>query len=92
MLTGRPHHTAVKVRVNDNELFSGRRRGHLCHCSNCRKVAGGICKPMVPHNNFKFEVHTDRHLCCDAVGANLLIEEDKIEYPNGKHGIQVYVV
>lgn len=36
-------YAAVKVRVNDNELFS-RRRGHLCHCANCRKVAGGICK------------------------------------------------
>lgn len=34
---------AVKVRINDDELFF-RRRGNLCHCANCRKVAGGICK------------------------------------------------
>ncbi|MCJ1328367.1 hypothetical protein MMC10_005044 [Thelotrema lepadinum] len=33
---------AVKVKVNDSELFSGHRRGHLCHCRRCRKVAGGI--------------------------------------------------
>ncbi|KAI7778504.1 hypothetical protein LA080_002108 [Diaporthe eres] len=58
---------AVKVRVKDDELFSGRRRGHICHCANCRKVAGGI------------------------FGANLLIEESKVEFPNGKDGLKVYV-
>jgi hypothetical protein len=23
-------------------LFGEKRRGHLCHCANCRKVAGGV--------------------------------------------------
>ncbi|KAI5366480.1 putative CENP-V/GFA domain, Mss4-like superfamily protein [Septoria linicola] len=30
---------SVTVTINDNELFS-KKRGHLCHCANCRKVAG----------------------------------------------------
>ena len=33
---------AITVKVHDSELFSGHRRGHLCHCRNCRRVAGGI--------------------------------------------------
>lgn len=37
------YRAAVKVLINDDELFS-RRRGHICHCANCRKVAGGICE------------------------------------------------
>jgi hypothetical protein len=31
--------TAIRVTITDKELFS-RPRGHLCHCANCRKVAG----------------------------------------------------
>jgi hypothetical protein len=30
---------SIRVTIHDAELFT-RRRGHLCHCSNCRKVAG----------------------------------------------------
>ncbi len=30
---------SITVTIKDNELFS-KRRGHLCHCANCRKVAG----------------------------------------------------
>ncbi|KAL1304022.1 hypothetical protein AAFC00_000463 [Neodothiora populina] len=30
---------SIKVTINDKELFT-RPRGHLCHCANCRKVAG----------------------------------------------------
>ncbi|KAF2154618.1 hypothetical protein K461DRAFT_275747 [Myriangium duriaei CBS 260.36] len=30
---------SVQVTINDKELFT-RPRGHLCHCANCRKVAG----------------------------------------------------
>ena len=30
---------SIVVTINDNELFT-KDRGHLCHCSNCRKVAG----------------------------------------------------
>lgn len=33
---------AITVKVNDSDLFSGHRRGHFCHCRNCRRVAGGI--------------------------------------------------
>ncbi|KAI9715501.1 MAG: hypothetical protein M1828_000808 [Chrysothrix sp. TS-e1954] len=29
---------AVHVRVSDDELFS-KRRGHICHCTNCQKTA-----------------------------------------------------
>jgi hypothetical protein len=31
--------TAIRVTINDTELFT-KPRGHLCHCANCRKVAG----------------------------------------------------
>ncbi|KAL1641505.1 hypothetical protein SLS58_006010 [Diplodia intermedia] len=30
---------SIHVTINDSELFT-KRRGHLCHCANCRKVAG----------------------------------------------------
>ncbi|KAI7239722.1 hypothetical protein KC330_g1782 [Hortaea werneckii] len=30
---------SITVTIHDQELFT-RPRGHLCHCSNCRKVAG----------------------------------------------------
>ena len=30
---------SITVAVKDSELFT-KRRGHLCHCANCRKVAG----------------------------------------------------
>jgi hypothetical protein len=30
---------SILVTINDPDLFT-RRRGHLCHCANCRKVAG----------------------------------------------------
>ncbi|GME28561.1 putative glutathione-dependent formaldehyde-activating protein [Neofusicoccum parvum] len=30
---------SVHITIRDKELFT-RRRGHLCHCANCRKVAG----------------------------------------------------
>lgn len=33
---------AVTVKVKDDNLFGSQRRGHLCHCANCRKVAGGL--------------------------------------------------
>ncbi|KAL2434059.1 hypothetical protein ABEF95_014276 [Exophiala dermatitidis] len=57
---------AVKVKVNDDNLFGTQRRGHLCHCANCRKVAGGI------------------------FGANLTIEEEKVDFPNGKANLKMY--
>lgn len=30
---------SIRVTINDPDLFT-RRRGHLCHCANCRKVSG----------------------------------------------------
>ena len=30
---------SISVTITDSELFT-RPRGHLCHCANCRKVAG----------------------------------------------------
>jgi hypothetical protein len=30
---------SIHVTIKDPDLFS-RRRGHLCHCANCRKIAG----------------------------------------------------
>lgn len=38
-LTGSCLCGSIQVTIRDKELFS-RPRGHLCHCSNCRKVAG----------------------------------------------------
>ena len=57
---------AVKVKVNDDNLFGEQRRGHICHCANCRKVAGGIC------------------------GVNLIIENEKVEFPNGQDAIKKF--
>ncbi|KAK5940005.1 hypothetical protein PMZ80_007423 [Knufia obscura] len=57
---------AVAVKVNDDNLFGTQRRGHICHCKNCRKVAGGL------------------------FGANLTIEEEKVEFPKGKDNIRRY--
>ncbi|KAF2717419.1 hypothetical protein K431DRAFT_233137 [Polychaeton citri CBS 116435] len=30
---------SISVRIKDNDLFT-KRRGHLCYCSNCRKISG----------------------------------------------------
>lgn len=30
---------SIRVTINDADLFT-RRRGHICHCANCRKVSG----------------------------------------------------
>jgi len=32
---------SIHVTITDDELFT-KKRGHLCHCSNCRKVAGSF--------------------------------------------------
>jgi len=31
---------AITVKINDADLFSGHRRGHFCHCRNCRGISG----------------------------------------------------
>ncbi|KAF2848503.1 hypothetical protein T440DRAFT_428566 [Plenodomus tracheiphilus IPT5] len=38
-MTGTCLCTSIRVTIHDDELFT-RPRGHLCHCANCRKVAG----------------------------------------------------
>lgn len=38
-LTGHCLCGSIHVTITDSELFT-KPRGHLCHCSNCRKVAG----------------------------------------------------
>ncbi|KAJ2997552.1 hypothetical protein NUW58_g625 [Xylaria curta] len=40
-LTGTCLCGSIRVTIHDRDLFT-RRRGHLCHCSNCRKVAGSF--------------------------------------------------
>ncbi|KAF2006355.1 hypothetical protein P154DRAFT_482176 [Amniculicola lignicola CBS 123094] len=30
---------SIRVTITDSQLFTSR-RGHLCHCANCRKIAG----------------------------------------------------
>lgn len=32
---------SVKVTIHDRDLFT-KRRGHICHCANCRKVSGSF--------------------------------------------------
>ncbi|KAF2760268.1 hypothetical protein EJ05DRAFT_474161 [Pseudovirgaria hyperparasitica] len=39
-LTGSCLCGSISVSIQDKELFVGKKRGHLCHCANCRKVAG----------------------------------------------------
>lgn len=38
-LTGTCLCESIRVTITDSELWT-ERRGHLCHCANCRKVAG----------------------------------------------------
>lgn len=38
-LTGTCLCGSIQVTITDPELWT-KRRGHLCHCANCRKVAG----------------------------------------------------
>ena len=59
---------AIALKVTDDDLFGEKRRGHLCHCSNCRKVAGGL------------------------FGANLIVEEGKVEWVRGRDVVKVYEV
>ncbi|KAI1177787.1 Mss4-like protein [Nemania sp. FL0916] len=40
-LTGTCLCGSIRVTIHDKDLFT-RPRGHLCHCSNCRKVAGSF--------------------------------------------------
>lgn len=46
---------SIKVTINDNELFT-KKRGHLCHCANCRKVAGSYVASNLAIEKEKVEV------------------------------------
>lgn len=53
---------AIKVKVNDDNLFGSQRRGHLCHCSQCRKVAGGLFGANLTIETEKVEISGEENL------------------------------
>ena len=53
---------AVKVRINDDNLFGSQRRGHLCHCAQCRKVAGGLFGANLMIESSKVEISGEENL------------------------------
>jgi hypothetical protein len=52
----------VKVKVHDDNLFGSKRRGHLCHCSQCRKVAGGLFGANLTIETEKVEISGEENL------------------------------
>ncbi|OAK94119.1 hypothetical protein IQ06DRAFT_298574 [Phaeosphaeriaceae sp. SRC1lsM3a] len=50
---------AIRVTIHDSELFS-RPRGHLCHCANCRKVAGSYVSANLAIEKEKVEVKDEK--------------------------------
>ncbi|KAI0801606.1 Mss4-like protein [Xylaria sp. FL0064] len=46
---------SISVTIHDPELFT-RPRGHLCHCSNCRKVAGSFVASNLIIESDKVEI------------------------------------
>lgn len=55
-LTGTCLCGSIRVTIGDPELFS-KRRGHLCHCANCRKVSGSYVAAnlVIEENKVKIE-------------------------------------
>jgi hypothetical protein len=49
---------SITITIKDPELFT-KRRGHLCHCANCRKVAGSYVAANFLIETDKVEI-TDR--------------------------------
>lgn len=47
---------SVQVTIHDSELFT-RRRGHLCHCANCRKASGTYVASNFLIEADKVEIH-----------------------------------
>jgi hypothetical protein len=47
---------SVQVTIHDSELFT-RRRGHLCHCANCRKSSGSYVASNFLIESDKVEIH-----------------------------------
>lgn len=54
-LTGTCLCTAIRVTITDSELFT-KPRGHLCHCANCRKVAGSYVSSNLAIEKEKVQV------------------------------------
>src|SRR5689334_12191528 len=50
---------SIRVTIHDTELFS-RPRGHLCHCANCRKVAGSYVSSNLAIEKEKVEVQDEK--------------------------------
>ncbi|KAH8811338.1 Mss4-like protein [Xylogone sp. PMI_703] len=46
---------SITVTVNDPDLFTGR-RGHLCHCGNCRKLTGSFASSNLIIEEAKVEI------------------------------------
>ncbi|GAM91172.1 hypothetical protein ANO11243_092190 [Dothideomycetidae sp. 11243] len=53
---------AISIKVHDDELFTGKRRGHICHCRNCRYVAGGVWGANLAIEKDKVEIIGEEHL------------------------------
>ncbi|SMQ50425.1 unnamed protein product [Zymoseptoria tritici ST99CH_3D7] len=55
-LTGTCLCGSITVTITDSELFT-KKRGHLCHCANCRKVAGSYVASnlMIEEEKVKIE-------------------------------------
>jgi hypothetical protein len=54
-LTGTCLCGAIRVTIHDKELFT-KRRGHLCHCENCRKTSGSYVAPNLVIESDKVEI------------------------------------
>jgi hypothetical protein len=47
---------SVQVTIHDSDLFTSR-RGHLCHCANCRKSSGSYVASNFLIEADKVEIH-----------------------------------
>ncbi|KAG9200043.1 hypothetical protein G6514_007639 [Epicoccum nigrum] len=50
---------SIRVTIADDELFT-RPRGHLCHCANCRKVAGSYVSANLAIEKEKVKVEDEK--------------------------------
>ncbi|KAH9862897.1 hypothetical protein J1614_010990 [Plenodomus biglobosus] len=57
-MTGTCLCSSIRVTIHDPELFT-RKRGHLCHCANCRKVAGSYVASNLAIEKDKIELQDD---------------------------------
>ncbi|PSN65182.1 hypothetical protein BS50DRAFT_575247 [Corynespora cassiicola Philippines] len=50
---------SISITIKDPELFT-KRRGHLCHCSNCRKISGSYVAANFAIEKEKVEFHDEK--------------------------------